>query len=318
MTQTNALMSRSAETKLTGRGSKATSLFGGAILATVATATLGQVTYVTSIGALGTITVASGYVVAGGYNTPGDGGGGTFMPGPSGCVSDNGLVFLDMAHNCFYRSDPTYSVREWGALCDVNVVSPPGWVLWNPGTAGSTVGTLTVPTALLATTPAPNESIAISQIGSPTLWGTATPAVSLTRYTKLGGTQVNYSAGDLISFVGTLGNTGTFSQEAAIVVDAVSGGTITNWHFLWGGLYAAASPPIGTMVQDDSRSQCGHVCGPSGGQASGATLTPAWSGWSTRISANRTFAVGALPMTFAGSGTISSAAGDVPNVFAGP
>ena len=120
MTQTNALMSRSAETKLTGRGSKATSLFGGAILATVATATLAQVTYVTSIGALGTITVASGYVVAGGYNTPGDGGGGTFMPGPSGCVSDNGLVFLDMAHNCFYRSDPTYSVREWGALCDVN------------------------------------------------------------------------------------------------------------------------------------------------------------------------------------------------------
>ena len=45
---------------------------------------------------------------------------------------------------------------------------------------------------------------------------------------------------------------------------------------------------------------------------------PDYTNTSTRISAAWTFAAGALPMTFAGSGTISSAAGDVPNVFAGP
>ena len=50
----------------------------------------------------------------------------------------------------------------------------------------------------------------------------------------------------------------------------------------WGGLYAASNTPTGMMVQDDTRSYCGTpACGV--GWASGATLTPAWSGWSAAM-----------------------------------
>ena len=60
----------------------------------------------------------------------------------------------------------------------------------------------------------------------------------------------------------------------------------------------------------------GAVAG--GGVGPSLIGAPDYTNTSTRISAAWTFAAGALPMTFAGSGTISSAAGDVPNVFAGP
>jgi hypothetical protein len=119
----------------------ATSLFGGAILASVATATIAQVTYLDSITALAGTVVSSGYVVAGGYNQPGDGGGGIFLPtGSTTCTADGGIVFTDGAtpHNCFMRADPTFDVREWGALCDVAVINPPGGTLtatWDPGFA---------------------------------------------------------------------------------------------------------------------------------------------------------------------------------------
>ena len=63
-----------------GRRSVATSLFGGAILATVATASLTQTTYFPTAAAL-SIASASGYVVLGGNLAEGDGGGGTFMQG---------------------------------------------------------------------------------------------------------------------------------------------------------------------------------------------------------------------------------------------
>jgi hypothetical protein len=61
----------------------ATSLVGGAILATVATAALAQApyTYFDTAADLGMATVTSGYVVLGGNVVLGDGGGGTFMPG---------------------------------------------------------------------------------------------------------------------------------------------------------------------------------------------------------------------------------------------
>jgi hypothetical protein len=259
----------------------ATSLFGGAMLATVATASLAQ-TYFPTASALKGGTVSSGYVILGGNLALGDGGGGTFMPGATCSSGDKGIVFPDHLGHCFYRADPTYSVREWGALCDVVPVNAAGQAFWSNGPGGSGVGTLTVPTAMLSPPPKSSggQSIAISQIGSPTLFRTATPAVSLTRYSTLSNYGSNYSAGDLISFVGTGTNTGTFSQEAAIIVDAVNGGTITQWHFLFGGLYAAADPPTGTMVQDSLRSQCGNSCGTSGALAGGATLAPAWSGWS--------------------------------------
>jgi hypothetical protein len=268
-----------------GRRAMATSLFGGAILATVVTASLAQqVTYFPTATALNSGTVTSGYVVLG-ANILGDDGGGVLMPsGGTVCTPDNGIVFRDNVSNCFYRADPTYSVREWGALCDVVAVNAAGTAFWSNGPSGSGLGTLTVPTVMLSRQPnsAGGQFIAISQIGSPTLFGTLTPAVSLTRYSTLSNYGTNYSAGDLISFVGTTGNTGTFSQEAAIYVDAVdkNTGAITQWHFLFGGLYGAANPPTGTMVQDTPRSYCGNTCGTSGTLAGGATLAPAWSGWS--------------------------------------
>ena len=271
-----------------GRGPIATSLFGGAILASVATASLAQATYFDTASLLAHGSVTTGYVVLGGNLALGDGGGGTFMKGPAGCgVGDHGIIFPDgsASPNCFYRADPTYSVREWGARCDVVSVNAAGAATWNPGTPTSIMGTLTVPSMLLPGTPNVTSGdtiyIAISQIGSPTLFGTLTPAVSLTRYSTLSNTGSFYKAGDLVSFAG-----GTFSQQAAIIVDAVdSGGAITQWHFLWGGLYDPGTAPT-SMAQDNARSFCGSVVGSgyvacgAGGRAIGATLAPAWSGWS--------------------------------------
>jgi hypothetical protein len=187
--------------------------------------------------------------------------------------------------HCFYRADPTYSVREWGALCDVVDVDAAGTsTMWNNGPSGSNMGTLTVPTALLTAPPTSGKFIAISQIGSPTLWGMATPAVSMTRHSTFSttGTVVNngtnYEGGDIVSFAG-----GTFSQQAAIYVDAVdkTTGAITQWHFLWGGLYDPASvQSFTTMAQDNAHTYCGAAatCGTT--IAYGAVLAPAWSGWS--------------------------------------
>ncbi len=298
-----------------GRGPIGTSLFGGAILASVATASLTQVMYLNSITALNGISVASGtYVVAGGYNSPGDGGGGTFLPGDTtastgSCTPDGGLVFQDGATptpHCFYRANPTNSVREWGALCDVQVVAASSMVTvsWTAGTPG----TLTV-SPTLSSLPAPGENIAISQIGAPTLWGTSLPAVSMTRFSILGGAQGNYSVGDVISFTGPM-NPGSFSQQAAIVVDAVSGGTITQWHFLWGGLYNATVVTDGTFSQDDARSFCHNNCGTTTGYASGATMVPAWSGWSVLnsqsiSSAGTGYTIGQM-ITLTGSGAMAN------------
>jgi hypothetical protein len=90
-------------------------LFGGAILATIATASLAQ-TYLTNVAALRGSVVSSGYVVLAGYSIAGDGGGGTFLPGAAGCTVDGGTVFQDKLGNCFYRADPT-SASASGARC---------------------------------------------------------------------------------------------------------------------------------------------------------------------------------------------------------
>jgi hypothetical protein len=164
----------------------------------------------------------------------------------------------------------------------------------------------------------------ISQIGGPTMWVNATstitaaavPALSMTRDSQLGGTQTGYKAGDLISFMST-NHQGQFSQQAAIVVDAASAGRITQWHFLWGGLYDAGDlpAPLGAaMVQDNSHSYCGTVAGTvvacGTASASGATLTPAWSGWSllnTQTISNRGagYVVGDI-VTLSGAGAVAN------------
>ena len=302
--------------------SLATSLLGGAILATVATASLGQ-TYVSNVATLGATSVPlNQFVILGGYYVDGDGGGGTLLPfSPTGgCPNDGGLYFKDVGH-CFIRAEPTNSVREWGALCDVVSVNSVGTLtaVWNPGSG--TNGAIVVPTAMLLPPPtnsATKQYIVISQIGGPTIWvkststitSAAVPAVSMTRFSILGGAQANYAPGDVISFMGSI-SSGTFSQQAAIVVDAVSsGGTITQWHFLWGGLYQATALPTGAMVQDNSRSSCGAVvCGTGAGQAGGAVLTPAWSGWSllnnqTILSRGTGYAVGAI-VTLGATGDVA-------------
>jgi hypothetical protein len=264
----------------------ASSLFGGAMLATIATASLAQTyvdTYVDTMSILPTTTVPANLpIVVGGYYNRGDGGGGTLLPlAVAGtCPTDGGIVFT-AANQCFIRADPTYSVREWGALCDVVSVSSVGTMTarWSP-TLGAH-GAIVVPTSMLSPPPNPNggQFIAISQIGGPTLWETiassAIAAVSLTRSTTLNTTGAGYTPGDVVSFLGT---SGTFSQEPAIVVDAVASagaiGAITRWHFLWGGLYAAATAPS-AMTQDCDMPNCrSHTTG------TGATLNPAWSGWS--------------------------------------
>ncbi len=294
----------------------ATSLFGGAILATTATASLSQ-TYVDSVSTLGLTTVPAvgstfQYVVLAGYSITGDGGGGVLMPGPTPCTANGGTVFQDHASNCFYRANPTNSVREWGAKCDV-VVGATGnsaSAVWNPGSLGNP-GTLVVDNSLL--TPSPpkqNQYIVLSQVGGPTLWSSSLPAVSMTRFSLLGGSQSNYQAGDLISFTG-LTSPGSFSQEAAIIVDAVSGGTITQWHFLWGGLYDPAVSSNGTFGQDTIHSHCANLCGTLAGQASGATMTPAWSGWSVLdkqsvSTPGSMYAVGDIvTLTAVGGGTVN-------------
>ncbi len=86
----------------TGVGSIATSLFGGAMLATIANASFAQVTYLADAPSLAATTVSSGYVVLAGNTAAGDGGGGTFLPGLTGtatgtCTPDNGTVFQDNA-----------------------------------------------------------------------------------------------------------------------------------------------------------------------------------------------------------------------------
>jgi hypothetical protein len=67
-----------SSTGLAERRGASTSLFGGAMLATVATASLAQ-SYFSTAGALNMHTVASGYVVLG-ANAAGDDGGGVFRP----------------------------------------------------------------------------------------------------------------------------------------------------------------------------------------------------------------------------------------------
>lgn len=85
--------------------------------------------------------------------------------------------------------------------------------------------------------------------------------------------------GDLVSFVGQTPHTGNFSQQIAIIVDAVgTGGAITQWHFLWGGLYDASVFVSNTMVQDPIAAHNRLQGSPTPG--AGAVLKPAWSGWS--------------------------------------
>ena len=146
----------------------------------MATASLAQMSYLYFGAAadLGMATVNSGFVVLGGNSVLGDGGGGTFMPGAGGaaCHTDAGIVFQDTIGDCFYRSDPTYSVREWGALCDGASVNAAGRDLgsWhaNLGQWDAHGPHLDV---VAAATSAGGQFIAISQIGSPTLRGLSTP-----------------------------------------------------------------------------------------------------------------------------------------------
>lgn len=153
----------------------------------------------------------------------------------------------------------------------------------------SIVGAVEVSTSLLdpATTITPSsaigKNIAISQLGGPTLWvngtGTARPAMWATRASALSNRGVNFKRGDLVSFIGTA-NLGRFSQQIAIIVDAIgAGGSIAQWHFLWGGLYDAdpAQAPDATFAVDPDPDHSNLQGSPAG---SGAVLTVDWSGWS--------------------------------------
>ena len=129
---------------------------------------------------LPTVVTLGGY-----YNTVGDGGGGTFAVGPGPCTANGGTIFVDMATpaQCYTRVTPSNNVREWGAKCDVVAIQPTAaltatWqpTLHDPNLAtGHTnyYGALQVTPSLLNSLPmpTPGQAIAISQVGTPTLWG---------------------------------------------------------------------------------------------------------------------------------------------------
>ena len=316
-------------------------------------------TYVANLQALfGTTT--SGVVTMGGYYDPGDGGGGTLVPSQSKrCATNSATIFKDGAGYCLYRVNPTNNLREWGAKCDVVVVKPlpnaasPTTATWNPtlvdthmsGVQGAIVvsSSLLPPPPLsppLAGTvnayPAIGKYITISQVGGPTLWvnsgtTTAQTTVSATHYSMIGSyanaQMKNYAPGQLISFMGNA-NTGSFSQQVAIIVDSVKSvtisgitynGVIDQWHFLWGGLYDPTNLPTstnvgtgmvdGTMVADPQHS---YPTNPMGSNVpGGAVLTPAWSGWS--LLNNQTIGVrpnGSLPYKVGDTITLSQGTSD--------
>lgn len=61
------------------------------------------------------------YMLVGGYAAPGDGGGGYFALGPSGCQDNGGSVIRNQnfGNPCYYRMSSPNDVRQWGAHCDV-------------------------------------------------------------------------------------------------------------------------------------------------------------------------------------------------------
>jgi hypothetical protein len=68
------------------------------------------------------------YVSVSGYHTSGDGGGGNFSLGPSGCADNNGTIIQDGAGNCFYRQGET-NVMAFGAQCDATNIAAPGSII---------------------------------------------------------------------------------------------------------------------------------------------------------------------------------------------
>ena len=222
-------------------------------------------------------------VVRDGFYAPGDGGAATYIWSSSPCTlnssnGDNGTqVKPTGVTGCWNIQGvvPT-DVRVWGAHCDVVALHLKSGASWKPLLGAR--GALIVDNTDFGTSRLPAdgnvEHIAISQIGGPTLWapsgGAAQPAVWATRFSQLGGTMANYKVGDLIAFQSgaTSGNTGAFSQQIAIIVDASdSNGSITDWHYLWGGLYDPTQPMDGAFSQDSDHSFCANGCVHSGSGA---------------------------------------------------
>ncbi len=130
----------------------------------------------------------------------------------------------------------------------------------------------------------------MSQIGGPTVdavSGTSVNAVWATKQSNFsypGSPGSNYSRGDIVSFDD--GGSTNFSQMVTIVVDSTqNGGQIDDFHFLYGGLYAAPGPS-GALTQSNFSNTTG----------TGAKLNPVWSGWSlmnnTPYTAGSHYAVG--------------------------
>jgi len=190
-------------------------------------------------------------IVRDAFATPNDGGLATYGWSTANCTipggDDGSQVQPTGVTGCWILQRPIPAdVRIWGAQCDVTAVHHTNGkdTYWDPTKTAHGAGALVVDNLLL--TPPPRTSgqyISISQLGTPTLYGTFTPAVTATRWTTLSSTGSNYAPGDLLSFIGT-GAVTSLSQQMAIIVDGVdAGGAIQQWHFLWGGLYSASAPP---------------------------------------------------------------------------
>ena len=250
-------------------------------------------------------------VVRDGFYIAGDGGAATYTLSATNCAAPDNATQVQPAFptvGCWILQAPIPTdVRVWGAHCDVTAFQ--GSANWDPnkGTAGALVVNGPVPPYV--TGGIQPIYIAMSQLGGPTLWKTTTDAVWATRWSTLPAAGANYSPSDLISFYGD-SSAGVYSQQVAITVDTVksvtvgsvtTNGVIDKWHFLWGGLYKASSPPVGSatggaLAQDDAHSYCANGCGAMG-TAAGALLLPTWSGWSVLdkqniLSGGTTYVVG--------------------------
>jgi hypothetical protein len=175
------------------------------------------------------------FVMVNGYYAPGDGGGGYFVKGASGCQDNGGTVLKDgaLTSNCFYRASTNWNVREWGAKCDVNAI-------FDTGSYNATSHKFHWGSAQALTSADIGKTIAIPGLGAGPYYPVKTVIANM------GG---SYSAGNVLTLTG-----GSYTSPATIKLDKWDVGTSTVvFHFVSYGSYTTPpTNPISTMGGGDN------------------------------------------------------------------
>ncbi|MGH7869771.1 MAG: hypothetical protein ACREP9_19605 [Candidatus Dormibacteraceae bacterium] len=176
------------------------------------------------------------YILVGGYDQPGDGGGGYFAldTSLSTCTDNGGSVIENFRSDiCYYRMSSPNDIRQWGAHCDVVPEFNTGIFEYS----GTGPYTFNAGSASLNNTRDSGKYIVIPLIGA----GPYYPF-----HAAISTPGSGYSVGDQLTFNG---GTLTSPIPATLVVDTVttSGtlGQVTAFHFL---NYGAYSIPAGTSL----------------------------------------------------------------------